>query len=367
MNEAESVTLPGLLAAERRRAARRTCGALLLGALCLASLPLACAIGPLHVPEADVWRALGTLFAPGGQPPAMDPVLRSVVLDLRLQRGLLAFCVGLALAVSGCVFQGVLRNPLADAFTLGVSTGAACGASLAIFFGLGARTALTLLGLPVGVLPLAGLCGAMAALAAVLLLARAARGPGRETLVLAGIVVATVLAACIALLKALNEESTANIVFWLMGSLQGRGAGHLLLLLPYLIAGLALLGLWARDLDALSLGSAQAGLLGVDAPRARRRLLVAASLLAGAAVSVSGVIGFVGLVVPHMARRMVGAEHRPLLVFSGLLGGLTLLWADVLARSMLPGGLELPVGVVTALCGGPFFCLVLVRRGRREA
>lgn len=355
-----SADIAELLASERVRLARLGSGALLLLFAGGASLLLACLVGPLAIPASDVLTALSSLL--GADSGGLDPVKQTVVVNLRLLRGALAFCVGTALAVSGCVFQGILRNPLADAFTLGVSTGAACGASLAIFLGLASRAALSVFGLSIGLLPLAGLCGSLAALAAVLLLARAARGSGRETLVLAGIVTATFLSACIALLKALNEESTASIVFWLMGSLQGRGGGHLALLLPYLCLGLLLIWLWARDLDALSLGGTQARLLGVDAERARRRLLVAASLLAGAAVSVSGVIGFVGLVVPHLARRVAGAEHRPLLVYSGLLGGLILLWADVLARSLLPGGLELPVGVVTALVGGPFFCLVLTRR-----
>jgi len=354
-----------LHAAERGRALRLTGGAGLLLAAAVASLLAACLIGPLPVPADDVLAAL--LDLTGREGAALDPVRRTVVLELRLLRGLLAFCVGTALAVAGCVFQGILRNPLADAFTLGVSTGAACGASLAIFCGLAARTAFTVLGLRIGLLPLAGLAGALTALAAVLLLARAARGPGRETMVLAGIITATFLSACIALLKALDEESTASIVFWLMGSLQGRGGGHLALLLPYLVLGLALVWLRARDLDALSLGSLQARLLGVDATRARLRLLVAASLLAGAAVAVSGVVGFVGLVVPHLARRFTGAEHRPLLLVSGLLGGLLLVWADVLARSALPGGLELPLGVVTALLGGPFFCMVLLRSRRGTA
>ena len=360
-----SQSAQALMAAERGRALRLTGGAALLLAAGIASLFAACLIGPLAIPFDDALAALSSLT--GGDGATLDPVRRTVVLELRLLRGVLAFCIGAALAVAGCVFQGILRNPLADAFTLGVSTGAAFGASLAIFCGLAARTAFSVLGLRIGLLPLAGLAGALAALAAVLLLTRAARGPGRETLVLAGIVTATFLSACIALLKALDEESTSGIVFWLMGSLQGRGGGHLALLLPYLVLGLGLIWLRARDLDALSLGGLQARLLGVDAARARLRLLVAASLLAGAAVAVCGVIGFVGLVVPHLARRFTGAEHRPLLLISALLGGLLLVWADILARSALPGGLELPLGVVTALLGGPFFCFVLLRFQRSPA
>jgi iron complex transport system permease protein len=189
-------------------------------------------------------------------------------------------------------------------------------------------------------------------------------GLRRETLVLAGIVVSTFLSALISLLKSLDEESVASIVFWIMGSFQGRGFEHVELAWPYMAVGLGLV-LWrARELDLLALGEGQARLLGLDAGRSRLWLLVGASLLSGAAVAVSGVIGFVGLVVPHLLRLVLGAGHRTLLPASALLGGLLLLWSDVLARSILPGGAELPVGVVTALLGGPFFCLLLGRSSR---
>jgi iron complex transport system permease protein len=184
----------------------------------------------------------------------------------------------------------------------------------------------------------------------------------RDTLVLAGIVVATFLSALIALIKALDEEAVSAIVFWVMGSFQGRGWIHVAFSLPYLLLGLYLVAKYARELDIMTMGEVQARQLGVEVERVRRRLLVGASLLTAAAVSVSGVIGFVGLVVPHLVRMTMGAAHQRLMVFSGLLGGLALLWSDVVSRTLLPGGEELPVGVVTALIGGPFFCLLLKRR-----
>ena len=327
-----------------------------LVAATLLSVFLASLFGSFPIPMGEVLKILAN--AMGGDRTG-DGTWSVVVLDIRLSRICLAWLVGAALSVSGAVFQGILRNPLADPFTLGVSTGAAFGASLAIYLGLGGAS-LYLTG--VDLLPLAALAGALAALAAVVMLSRVGGYLQRETLVLAGIVVATFLSALISLIKALDEESVTNIVFWIMGSFQGRGWGHVLLLLPYLVLGLLIIWRYSRELDILSLGEIQARQLGMNANRVRLYLLVGASLITGAAVAVSGVIGFVGLVVPHLVRLVQGSEHRPLLLNAGLLGGLLLLWSDVAARTILPYGAELPVGVVTALLGGPFFCFLLRRK-----
>ncbi len=332
---------------------------LILAGMSLASLGLGCLFGPLDIPASKVFDILGSVIGLSGGD-SSGSTLSVVVLDIRLSRVCLSWLVGAGLAVSGAVFQGILQNPLADPFTIGVSTGAAFGASLAIFFGLA--------GLPVwlgmGFLPLAAMLGALFALLAVISLGKIAGALRRETLVLAGIVVATFLSALIALLKSLDEESVTGIVFWVMGSFQGRSWDHILFAAPYFLAGAVVIRLYSREIDILSMGDAQARMLGVNADRVRLALLVAASLITGAAVSVAGVIGFVGLVVPHLVRMVLGAEHRPLLVFSALLGGIVLLWSDVLARTILSGGEELPVGVITALVGGPFFCLLLRRKSR---
>lgn len=331
-----------------------------LGIASLLSLPLAGIFGAWEVPALDAFRLMGQALGHGlfDQSLSLDPALTTVVVDLRLGRACLAWSLGAGLGLSGAVFQGILRNPLADPFTLGVSSGAAFGASLAISLGLAGAAGLGGLGW----LPPAGLAGALFSLAAVLFLARLGGRLRRETLVLGGIVTATFLSAAISLVKSLNEESVAAIVFWIMGSLQGRGWLELGLYAPYGLLGAGFILLQARELDLLSLGSRQAVQLGLNAGRTRLWLLVAASLMAGAAVALSGVIGFVGLVVPHMVRLVAGPGHRLLLPLSALGGGLLLLWADVLARTMLPHGAELPVGVLTALLGGPFFCLLLRRR-----
>ena len=344
-----------------------------LAVLCLVSVPLACAFGSLRVEFADVFRVLfstlsGTpvnegaaVLAPGGLPQPLDPrSLTLVVADLRLPRAILSLAAGAGLAVSGAVFQGILRNPLADPFTLGVSGGAAFGAALAIslgltgaFFGFG--------------LPLAAFAGAAAALGAVLVLGRIGGGFQRETLVLAGVVVSAFLAALIALVKALDEASVTGIVFWIMGSFQGRGWSETALLAPGLFVGGGAAFLLRRELDMLSLGDQAARHLGLAAARTRLILLLAAGAITAGCVAVSGIIGFVGLIVPHLCRLVLGAEHRRLLPAAALCGGLLLLWSDTAARSLLPGGVELPVGVITALLGGPFFCFILGKKPSASA
>lgn len=337
---------PQILNGVRRAERRRASWGLALGMFAVVSVLSACALGPL---ELSLREVASVLTGHG------EELARTVVLQLRLPRALLALGVGSGLALAGTAFQAILRNPLADPYTIGVSTGAAFGAALAISLGLGA----SLLGK--AALPLCALAGAGVALFAVLSLARSGGRLRRETLVLAGIVVSTFLAALIAIIKAVDEDSVLGIVFWVMGSFQGRGYNELLLLAPFLAVGGGVLLLGARELDLLTMGEVQARQLGLDAQASRRRLLAAASLLTAACVAVAGVIGFVGLVAPHLMRLIVGGRHGPLLAFSALTGGLALLWSDVLARSLPGGAAELPVGVVTALLGGPFF-LFLLRR-----
>ncbi len=343
----------------RRRAEVRRFAFTLMGlGLTLAlSIWLASAIGRMDVG----WQDIGLAFLNkiGLSSFVLDRTAEVVIFQIRLSRSVLAGLVGASLAVAGVIFQGLLRNPLADPFTIGVSTGAAFGAALLVVLGVeGAFWGLSSL-------PLGALAGALLALLAVLMLSREQGRIRQESLVLAGIVVSTFLSALISLMKSLDEESLSAIVFWIMGSFSGRGWVHVGFLLPYGLAGLILAALNARELDILALGEEQSHYLGVAVSRTRLQLLLAASLLTAAAVSVSGVIGFVGLVVPHLIRLLAGPSHGRLLLLSALAGALTLIWADVLSRVILPGGQELPVGVVTALLGGPFFFYLLkTRKGR---
>ncbi len=336
---------------------------LMLFACLVAASPVAMAVassvGSSGLGPLDLARALAEAL--GFMGPTMDEVSKTILIDVRLSRVVLAFIVGGGLAVAGVVFQGLLLNPLADPFTVGVSSGAALGATVAILMGLGGYTMLGL-----GLLPPAAFVGALAALGAVHYLASRQNFAGSGTLILAGIVVSTTLSAGISLLKSLNEESVSSIVFWIMGSLSGRGWIHVAFCLPYVAVGI-LAALWlGRDLDLMALGDEGARQLGVDSVKVRRLLLVSASILTGACVAVSGVIGFVGLVVPHLVRGVIGPSHRGLVANSFLAGGVLLCLADALSRTILPGGEELPVGVVTALLGGPFFCWLLGRGTTRS-
>jgi iron complex transport system permease protein len=313
-------------------------------------------IGPLDVSYKTILQLWFSPFHPAWAA-GIDDTVRYIVIHVRLARIVLALAVGGALALAGAVYQGVLLNPLADPFTLGVSTGAAFGASLAIIAGFGG---IHLLG--ISALPAAAFAGALAALYLVYLLGRMDGRIHVTTLVLAGIIVSTFLSACISLLKSLNEDSVSTIVFWIMGSLSGKSWTHVLLVVPYLVLGGGVIFWYTRELDLLSLGDIQAQHLGVDVQRMRFFLLLASSLVTAAAVSVSGVIGFVGLVVPHLVRLAIGPRHHRLLPAVLLLGGLLVLISDTIARSLLASGEELPVGVVTAILGGPFFCYLLLHR-----
>jgi iron complex transport system permease protein len=346
------------VSSRRRAGARRFALTLLVLSLVLVfSVGLATGIGRMEVGWPTIAAViLGKL---GIQTLPLDHTTEVVIWGIRLSRVILSGLVGAALATAGVVFQGLLLNPLADPFTLGVSTGAAFGVALLVMLGVGG----SFLGL--SPLPLGALAGALGAMVAVLLLSRESGRIRKESLILAGIVVSTFLSALISLIKSLDEESLSAIVFWIMGSFSGRGWIHVGFLLPYLAVGLILAACYTRELDIMALGEEQSHHLGVAVSRVRLKLLLGASLLTAGAVSVSGVIGFVGLVVPHLVRVLAGPSHGRLLILSALTGALILIWADVLARVLLASGQELPVGVVTALLGGPFFFYLLKSRRSR--
>lgn len=306
-----------------------------------------------------LWQAVASVFAPltPGPTDTQAATAHYIVVHLRFARVVLALVVGAALALSGTVYQGILLNPLADPFTLGVSTGAAFGASTAILFGWGSWKMAGM-----GMLPVIAFLGALGALGLVLLLGRLQGRIHPTTLVLGGIIISTFLSAWISLLKSLHEESLSAIVFWIMGSLSGRSWQHVLAVLPYMLAGSWVIFAYAREMDLLALGDTAAFQSGVATDRVRRRLLAAASLIAAAAVAVSGVVGFIGLVVPHVARLCLGPAHRQLLPAAMILGAFLTLISDTLARTILADGRELPLGVVTAILGAPFFAYLLIQK-----
>ncbi|HXR96040.1 MAG TPA: iron ABC transporter permease [Rhizomicrobium sp.] len=285
---------------------------------------------------------------------AHNDLARLIVTDLRLPRSVLALLVGASLGLSGAVLQGLTRNPLAEPGLLGVSTGAALGAVLAIYFGI------TLIGGMGG--PLLGLIGALAACGLTFGLGQ---GGGTITLVLAGAAVSSLTAAGIALALnfAPNPYAAYEIMNWLLGSLADKSWNQVWLILPFVLVGCAALATTGRALDALTLGETQAESLGIDLTRLRIAAIAGTALAVGAATSVTGAIGFIGLVAPHLARPFVGHQPSRILLPATLGGALLLLVADIAAR-LIHLGPELKLGVFTSLVGTPFFFWLVVRLKR---
>ncbi|MEZ5707796.1 MAG: iron ABC transporter permease [Blastomonas sp.] len=284
-----------------------------------------------------------------------DPVIRAILIELRLPRALLALMVGSALGLSGAVLQGYLRNPLADASVLGTANAGALGAIIAFYFGLYAAFP--------PALPLLAIGFALLGLLPLMLLARRSENP--VSLILAGIAIGTLAGAGISLTLNLspNPFAAMEIMSWLMGSLEDRSFDHVLIALPFLLPGMALM-LWdGRRLDALILGEDSARAMGVDMARLRLRLVIGVALAVGAAVAVSGAIGFVGLVVPHLVRPFTDRSPSAILLPSALAGAALLVAADLAVR-LIPATNELKLGVITAFLGTPVFLYHLIRARR---
>jgi iron complex transport system permease protein len=295
------------------------------------------ALGAVPLSPSAVWDALGGTG---------DASVVSIVRDLRLPRVVLAALVGAGLGASGAALQGVLRNPLAEPYLLGVSGGAAVGAVVAATVGV----------VSVAAVPLGAFAGAAAAATAVLGVARVTGGRADpRVLVMAGVVVgAFANAVVMVLLAAAPADTVRDALWWMMGSASDARWSTVGWLAVYVAASGAVLVAGARDVDALALGAEPAAALGVDVDRASRRVFVTASLLAAATVSAVGLVGFVGLVVPHLARACGARAHRPMLLAAALFGGALLVAADIVARVARPPA-ELPLGAVTAMVGVPFF------------
>lgn len=312
-------------------------------------------VGPAHLSLADAAGAVGRRL--GGRHGALF-WQDLVVVQVRLPRALVALLVGGGLAIAGATLQGLFRNPLADAGVLGVSSGASLGAVLAIYLHLAGRAVWTL--------PVCAFLGAAADALLVFAIA-SRRGRGRlfsGTLLLVGVAVGALnvsLTTFILSVALSSYDAGRQVVYWLLGGLEARTWDHLLLGAPAVLVGVAIIIASARELDALLLGELGAASVGVDVPRVRLRLVLASALVVGAAVAIAGPIGFVGLLVPHVVRLAVGPGHRTLLPLSFVGGGIFLVIADLVARTLLAPA-EIPVGVVTAAVGAPVFLALLVRK-----
>ncbi|MGE5509384.1 MAG: FecCD family ABC transporter permease [Chitinophagales bacterium] len=334
-----------LLAAGKRQHQRRI--AILAAALVLLALAATVSIGlgPVRLGPVTVWRAI--LGRATGLP-------QTIVWNIRLPRTLIGGLVGMALAISGALLQGVMRNPLADPHIIGVSAGA----------GLGAVTVMTFFPLAAGYLvPVAAFGGALVGAALVYALAwRGGIAPMR--MILAGVAVSSLFSAGTSALLVTKSDNVQAAMTWLVGGLAGRGWTYWDRLWPYVTVGTIVALVSARKVNLLLLGDDMAAGLGVRVERIRLLLIALAAMMAGAAVSVAGLIGFIGLIIPHITRLLVGSDYRYLLPTAALLGSALLILADTAARVVLDP-VELPVGILTAALGAPFFLYLLRRRSGR--
>jgi len=332
--------------------------ALAAGAFLLVAVVVGVLAGPLEIGAGDAARSLLAKLGLVDESP-LDATGESILWELRVPRVVLAALVGGMLALAGATYQGVFHNPLADPYLLGVAAGAGLGATLAIAYLPRAFSGQQ-------VLPLAAFAGGAAAVVVTWAIGRSA---GRErdttTFVLAGVVVASFFTAVQTFVQQQNSDTLQEVYSWILGALPSSGWSDVGTLAPYVVASSLVILAYRRVVDVLSLGDAEAASLGVDVGRARLVLVVAATIGTAAAVAVSGLIAFVGIIVPHTIRMLVGTSYRGLLPLSVVFGAGFLVLADVVARTALSPA-ELPIGVVTAFFGGPFFALVLrsMRGGR---
>ena len=324
----------------------------LLFSLLIILIISAAGLGYISIHPSDIYKIIISHFSKP-LPETVDPTFPFVIIEVRLPRILAATLVGGGLAVSGCVFQSLLQNPLADPYTLGISSGAAFGASCGLL--------LNIIGiyLPDYTISLFAFSGAILTLYGVLALSSTSTKLSSANLILSGIIISAILSAGISFLKFLADEQVNSIIFWIMGSFIGKSWEDVLLLFTLVIPCILFAFFHARELDIMTFGDRTSDSLGIDSRIIRRRLLIVSSLATAACVSVSGIIGFVGLIIPHLVRILVGPANKLLIPCSFLGGCILLLAADTVTRVFLPT--ELPIGVLTALIGGPVFCYIFRR------
>ena len=324
---------------------------------CMAIVWLCTVVGAASVPASEANRILlNRLFH---LPVSLEGIAKgniTIIWNIRFPRILLGFLAGAALAVSGAGYQSIFKNPMADPFVLGVSSGAGLGAAIGIVcrfsFRIGVLNSTTLL----------AFAGSFAALFVVYRISHTGMRVPITTLLLAGVAVNSTLSAVMSFLMLLNKQSMDQIMFWTMGTLNGKGWNQIRAVLPWILIGAVIMLISAREMDIMLTGDDTAVQLGVNAERVKRKILFASSLMTASVISVTGIIGFVGLVVPHVVRLFTGSKHRVLLPTALVFGGTFLIICDTLARSLTTS--EIPVGSITALCGGPFF-LYLLRKSKK--
>ena len=343
----DSASLPAPRATGRRFTPARAAAAIMLLAVALvAAMMFSLTLGSTEVGVRDLFAATG---------PAATS--RAILLEVRLPRIVLAAAVGACLSAAGVAFQAILRNPLADPYILGISGGAGLGAILAS--ALSPATGLYVLLLR----PVLSFAGSLSAVAALVAMARRRARLLPETMILMGVVMnATIMAAIMFLVTMADFSRYAGTMYWLLGNLSSPSAGELLFVVGVLVPGVAALAWMGQGLNVMASGEETATHLGVSVPRLRMAALIAGSVITAAAVSLAGLVGFVGLMVPHLGRLILGPDNRLLAPASALLGALVLVLADTAARSLF-APTQIPVGVITALFGGPCFLWLFARQG----
>jgi len=315
----------------------------------------AAGLGYLTIHPSEIIHIIASKLFSESPAHTSNPTFPFVILEVRLPRILTSALVGGGLAVAGGVFQAILLNPLADPYTLGISSGAAFGASLAII--------ISIIGLAVPgwiSVPLFAFIGSMATLVAVFSLAAPDSRFSSNTLILSGVIVAAILSAGIGFIKFMADEQVGIIILWLMGCFVGKSWADVTLTFLLTLPCLFLILYYTRDLNIMALGGRTADTLGVNSGKVRKLMLVCGSLITAGCVCVSGIIGFVGLIVPHLLRTVMGPDNRFLIPACFFGGAILLLYADTITRALLPS--ELPIGVLTSLIGGPFFCYIFRKK-----
>ena len=335
-----------------------------LAGLLLAVIIFATTLGSVHIPFSTCFQVLLSQLPLLHITPSCPEIfgitlsvegLEMIILDIRLPRIFLAGLVGAALAVAGATYQGLFRNPLADPYLLGVASGAGLGATV------GFLIPFPLQWMSFGAVPLFAFIGGMGAVAVVYSVARVGKTLPATTLILAGVALGAFLSSVTSYLMTTCGEELHGIVFWLMGGLSLTKWAEVWTVLPCVIVGVIVIWLHARPLNVMQLDEEQAQQLGINVGKVKLILLGAATLITSAAVCFTGLIGFVGIIVPHTVRLIWGPDHRFLLPLSTLVGAIFLILADTLAHTLLPPT-EIPVGVITAFCGAPFFLYLLRRK-----
>ena len=326
----------------------------LAGGVLLLSFLMSVAIGPINIPPLDVLNIFVSRILISVSTSGWPETFETILLQVRLPNAVLIALTGMALAGSGAAYQGLFRNPLADPYVIGVASGAGLGAVLAMAF----RWPETIVGMLA--IPIAAFTGALITVAIVYAIARVGRSTPVTTLILAGVAVSSFATAMMTMIMILSSAEIHRAVNWLVGGFSLGGWGPVIAAIPYLIPGLGTLWVLGRQLNVLQFGDDQAHQMGLDVERAKIVIIVAASLVAATAVAFSGIIAFVGLIVPHFVRILWGSDYRRLLPLATLLGGSFLLLADLVARTALAPR-QLPVGIITALVGAPFFLWLLYR------